>query len=300
MKSVALKAYAKVNLGLAVIGRRTDGFHELRTVYQSISLADDIEVSLSRGPRSIDLQCSGIEVPAGGDNLAQRAAEAVTAHCNIDARVRIRLNKCIPTGSGLGGGSSDAAAVIRGLLAVSRKEMENSAVLRIASSLGSDVPFFLFGGTALGVGRGEEIYPLPEPARRSCVVIFPGVSISTREAYARLNAPLLTTQEAAHNIELFCSELNSRGATRLSNDFERVAFELVPSLADVKQVLLRCGASQAALSGSGSAVFGLFDSRKQATLAAERLSGKGLQVLLTRTVSRREFAKQIPGTLNRH
>ncbi|MBI2817376.1 MAG: 4-(cytidine 5'-diphospho)-2-C-methyl-D-erythritol kinase [Acidobacteria bacterium] len=297
MRSVALKAYAKVNLGLAVIGRRGDGFHELRTVYQSISLADQVRVTVESGARGVRLECSGIPVPTGRDNLAVRAAEALMKECRLTGRVLISLRKRIPPGSGLGGASSNAAAVIRAVLHLSGKAIPAATRLQIAAGLGSDVPFFLYGGTALGVGRGEEIYPLAEQRRRWCVVVFPGVSISTPEAYRRLRVPLLTSHRADHNIELFCGSINQSEWKRLGNDFERVVFDIVPQLRKIKKALLSCGAAPASLSGSGSAVFGMFDDKEAAAQAAQRLSGAGHEVFLTRTVSRRECQGQLPGAV---
>jgi 4-diphosphocytidyl-2-C-methyl-D-erythritol kinase len=295
MKSTALKAYAKVNLGLAVIGRREDGFHELRTVYQTISLADDLEVSLAPGPLSVHLETLGLPVPAGRQNLAFRAAEAILEELDLNRSVSLRLNKRIPTGSGLGGASSDAAAVLRAVTYLSGKALPEDRLLSLAAFLGSDVPFLLYGGRALGVGRGEEIYPLSEGPRLSCIVVFPGVSISTAQAYQQLKAPLLTSHWADHNIELFCSKANTDGWRQLGNDFEKVAFAAHPELAAVKKSLLRCGADLASLSGSGSAVFGMFEDLRKAKTAAQQLRKPGHAVFLAHTISRREFQAQLPG-----
>jgi len=299
MTSVALKAYAKVNLGLAVIGRRQDGFHELRTIYQSISLADDLEVGLAPDARSMSLETSGFEVPPGGQNLAVRAAEAICQELNLDRGVSLRLHKRIPPGSGLGGASSDAAAVLRAIVKLSGKALPADRLLSLAASLGSDVPFCLYGGRALGVGRGEEIYALSEAPRRSCVVVFPGVPVSTAEAYQQLHAPLLTSRRADHNIELFCGKANENGWHGLGNDFERVVFRTVPELAAVKKNLLRCGAESASLTGSGSAVFGMFPDARKAKEAAQHLRKHPLEprhtVFLAHTVSRREFEAQLAG-----
>ena len=297
MTSLSLKAYAKVNLGLSVIGKRGDGYHELRTIYQSISLADRVEVSISTGASSVDLEATGIEVPGGKQNLAVRSAEAVLGELKLRRRVSIRLRKLIPAGSGLGGASSDAAAVIRAMLFLSGRKLPIETLLRLAAGLGSDVPFFLFGGRALGIGRGEEVYPLPDLPRRSCVVIFPGTSVSTPQAYRQLRAPLLTTHRTNHNIELFCAKVNQADWNRLGNDFERVVFAVLPRLAEVKRILLRCGAEKASLSGSGSAVFGMFREYRQAQEAARRLRLADDDVFLARTVSSREFQSQPGGAV---
>jgi 4-diphosphocytidyl-2-C-methyl-D-erythritol kinase len=299
MKSLSFKAYAKVNLGLSVIGKRGDGYHELRTIYQSISLADELAVSISPGSSMVDLELSGLSVPAGRANLAVRAAEALVEELNLKRRVRVRLHKIIPAGSGLGGASSDAAAVLRAVLHLCGKSLPAGRLLRLAANLGSDVPFFLCGGTALGVGRGEEVYPLPDSPRQPLVVVFPGVPVSTPEAYARLRAPLLTSLRANHNIDLFCGKFNEGAWQEIGNDFERVVFAGLPQLARIKRYLQRAGARFASLSGSGSAVFGLFDDEVTARRAARGFSRPGTDSFLAHTVSRREFQAQLPSPSRR-
>jgi 4-diphosphocytidyl-2-C-methyl-D-erythritol kinase len=292
MKSVTIRAYAKLNLGLGVMGRRQDGFHEIRTIYQTVSLADDLQVMLSAGARAVRLDKSGLDVPAGRQNLAVRAAEATLRELKLRGQVSIRLRKRIPPGSGLGGGSSDAAAVLRALVYLSGKQVGNGRLLHLAASLGSDVPFFLFGGTAVGLGRGEEVYPMPERPRRSCVILFPGAGMDTAEAYRRLRRPWLTASSARPNIESFCSQANGDGGRapgRIGNDFEPIVFREFPYLAKAKNILLRSGAELASLTGSGTAVFGLFRDAAQARRAAQQLRQRGQQVFLARTVSRREF-----------
>lgn len=290
MTSVSLKAYAKINLGLKVLGRRADGFHELRTIYQSISLADHLEVSLSSRRHEVRLVTSGpVPVPQGRENLAVRSAEVVLDSLHVKRGVSIRLQKNIPAGSGLGGASSDASAVIRAILALAKQKLSRECVLALAAHLGSDVPFFLVGGTALGVGRGEEVYSMPELPRRYCVVVFTGTSVSTAAAYQQLGLPPLTRPGVDHTIELFCARANEGSWSEIGNDFERVVFQTLPVLSSIKKRLLRSGAEMASLSGSGSAVFGLFLDRRQALASAEQLRRPGHHVFVARTVSRREF-----------
>jgi 4-diphosphocytidyl-2-C-methyl-D-erythritol kinase len=301
VKSVALQACAKINLGLTILGKRGDGYHELRTVYQTIALADRLEVAMNRGPREVRLETSGFLVPAGRQNLAARAAEAVLKELRLQARVSISLDKRIPPGSGLGGASSDAAAVLRAVLSLSGRELPIARLLHLASALGSDVPFFLIGGTAVGLGRGEEVYPLPENALRHCVVFFPGQGMDTGEAYRRLRRPKLTPLSASPTIEVFCGAVNESGRVvrQLANDFEPLLFREFPELARVKRALLKAGAEFASLTGSGSAVFGLFRDRATARVAAQSLRTWGKQVFLTRTMARREFQAQFPRPGNR-
>ena len=320
MKRISLKAYAKINLGLAVLGRRPDGYHELRTVFQTISLADRLEVRLSPGRREVRLETAGFEVPAGNGNLAARAAEAALAELKLRARIEVTLDKRIPPASGLGGASSDAAAVLQAVCLLAGRALPGDRLLRLASALGSDVPFFLCGGRALGLGRGEEVYPLPGEPRRHCVVFFPGEGMSTAEAYRSLRRPALTPQTAGprinrikrvnsiagiDRIEVFCGAVNeiadytgsakrrSQGPYReIENDFELPVFRQFPVLAEVKKTLLRAGAEAASLSGSGSAVYGLFRDPSKARRAAQQLQVLAKDVFVVRTVSRSEFGAQ--------
>lgn len=294
MNRVALKAYAKINLGLSILGCRADGFHELRTIYQTISLADELEIRLSAGPRRVALETSGMEVPAGRENLAVRAAEVLLEELPIKRQVFISLRKRIPPGSGMGGASSDAAAVLRALVYLSRTRLPLERLFHLAAQLGSDVPFFLVGGRAVGLGRGEEVYPLPETPRRTCLVLFPGTGMNTVEAYRLLRAPRLTLLRARPTIESFCGRTNEGVADRLANDFEPLVFRRFPFLAEAKTALLRAGAETAGVSGSGSALFALFEDSRKARQAVQRWQGAGNRVWLARTVSRREFHAQLP------
>jgi 4-diphosphocytidyl-2-C-methyl-D-erythritol kinase len=291
MQSIALKAYAKINLGLTVLGRREDGFHELRTIYQSISLADRLEIGL-RGGKGVRLEAEGqFGVPAGRENLAVRAAEAVLKELGLRRQVFISLDKRIPPGSGLGGASSDAAAVLRAVPVLCGKSLPIERLLHLAAELGSDVPFFLVGGRAVGVGRGEEVYPLPESPRRSVVILFPGEKMATSEAYRLLRRPRLTGSKAGPTIELFCGGTLNSTAQPLANDFEPLLFRRIPRLAAAKRRLMKHGAEVAAISGSGSALFGIFRDAANARQAAQVLQGLGGHVWTARTISRREFSR---------
>jgi 4-diphosphocytidyl-2-C-methyl-D-erythritol kinase len=293
MRRIALKAYAKINLGLKILGRRDDGYHELRTVYQSISLADRVEVGLDSRMGEVRLEATGFSVPAGRENLAVRAAEAALQELGLRRRVLISLQKRIPPGSGLGGASSDAAAVLRALVRLSGKRIPSHRLLHLAAELGSDVPFFLIGGRCLGVGRGEEVYPLAEVPRQTVVALFPGEGVSTAEAYRLLQAPRLTAVLARPTIELFGGAAMGDGARLPDNDFESLILPRFPQLAEAKRIMQRSGARVAALSGSGSALFGLFADRGRAQRAALRIRQLGSQVFLARTISRREFQAQL-------
>ena len=288
MRSVRLPAFAKVNLCLHVLGRRADGYHELRTVFQAISLHDTLELTL-RGTGGIELETTDPDLPAGQDNLAWRAMDALRRELRIRQGVRARLVKRIPVGRGLGGGSSDAAAALQGILRLTGKKLPEARLLELAASLGADVPFFLQGGRALGVGRGDEIYPLPDLPRRAIVVVSPrDIAVRTREAYRWLGRQL-TKRGQASKLWSFCALCWSPQGAGTSNDFEAVVFRRHPRLRRIKRELLERGAAEAALAGSGSAVFGVFRSPAQARRAAQGFPKD--QVFVCNTLSRGEYRR---------
>lgn len=299
MSMLAGCAYAKVNLGLRILDRRPDGFHELRTVFQTISLGDPIRVGWQPGRKTkIELACSDPELE-NAENLAWRAAEALLARVGRRGRVRIEIEKRVPAGAGLGGGSSDAGAVLRALTLLLPSVPAGQAH-EVAASLGSDVPFFLEGGRAVGIGRGEELYPLPEQKRQWMVLATPGVHVSTAHAYRALEASrgALTPDRKGFILRGFCAgfRASSRAdaielAGALTNDFEDIVFRQFPELQTIKLELLRVGAKQASMSGSGSALFGVFEGRAAALGAYAALTGKGVNAHLVRTVSRGEFGR---------
>ena len=299
MPTIEGRAFAKVNLGLRVFDRREDGFHELRTVFQTISLADPIRVRVRPRARSaVTLACSLAEL-SGPENLAARAAEALLSGGRWRGRVEIEIEKRIPMGAGLGGGSSDAGAVLRALEMTLTPRPTSAELLTAAEEIGSDVPFFLTGGRAVGVGRGEEIYPLPEPSRSQwMMLVLPGVHVSTVEAYRRLaksRGGTLTSGRKRLSMGSFCFGIRAPGgevatdfAECLANDFEEVIFNRFPELSTWKDRLLAAGASGASMSGSGSALFGLFADRKAAAAACRRLSDGTAPLMVARTVNRGE------------
>lgn len=257
-----LRALAKINLSLKVLGKRPDGYHELRTIFQTITLADRLEIEFEPGPRrSIEL-VSSVAIP---DNLVVQAARALMEKASLRGRVRFVLDKRIPAGAGLGGGSSDAAAVLLALPALAGVEVPLAELAELAAALGSDVPFFLHGGTALGVGRGTELYPLPEAREMRGVLVAPEVRIATKDAYRALRRKL-TTQLRSPIMDKFqaLSWLLDRGLSPETwsalgeNDFEEFAFSQYPELAAVRRALMKAGAAPVMLSGSGSALFGIF------------------------------------------
>jgi 4-diphosphocytidyl-2-C-methyl-D-erythritol kinase len=293
MPSVRLPAFAKINLCLRVLGKRPDGYHELRTIFQTISLHDDLrmeltrspglELALRRGSEISEEEAAGLQGPA---NLVRRALEALRRELGIRQGVRVELTKRIPIGRGLGGGSSDAAAALIGFLRLIRRSLPGAELAEIAASLGADVPFFLVGGRALGVGRGDEVYPLPGEARRTVLVVSPrDIRVSTRKAYGWISRRL-TKRGTASKLSGFRALCWSSQEASLSNDFETAVFRRHPRLGRIKRELVRRGAVGAALAGSGSAVFGVFRSPAQARRAARGFPKD--QVFICQTVSREQ------------
>ena len=304
MPALTGPAPAKINLALKILDPRPDGFHELRTIFQTISLADRLTVGYQRqGPRKVEIRCADpeLENPA---NLAVRAAVALLEAGPWRGRVTLTLEKKIPWGAGLGGGSSDAAAVLRALQRLLKPQPAASLVFQVAAALGSDVPFFLVGGTALGIGRGEEVYPLPDGPGAWLVLLAPELRIPTPEAYQALRRqrPRLTADSRRNIINGFCSGVSvseDRGMQDLAgappdcfeNDFEAVVFHRHPELRKWKNRLVRLGASRAMLSGSGSALFGIFPDRNRALAARAAFDVFPGKVYVVRTLSRRSYQK---------
>ena len=227
-KSVRLPAFAKINLCLHVLGRRPDGYHELRTIFQTISLHDTLESRSARLQklRSITLETNDPALPTGPENLACIARSMPSAmRSGFAAAIHVRLEKRIPVARGLGGGSSDAAAALIGMLRLAEKKLPLERLMEIAAGLGADVPFFLFGGRAVAVNRGDEIYPLPDAPKRAVLVVSPkGIGVSTKEAYQWVSQEL-TNRPKPHNIWGFCALCWSRQGR--SRTISRVPFSAV-------------------------------------------------------------------------
>jgi 4-diphosphocytidyl-2-C-methyl-D-erythritol kinase len=294
MSEVRIPAFAKINLRLDILGKRADGFHELRTIFQTISLHDELRLRSSRQP--------GIALKIHGDqqlsrepvqrNLVYRAVDALRRELKIRGGVEIELKKTIPAGRGLGGGSSDAAAALLGYLRLAKKKVTAARLMEIAASLGADVPFFLLGGRALGVNKGDEIYPLPDIPKVYILVVSPKkIHVRTPDAYRWLKAKPLRLTKSAVTSKLFefCALCWSAQGSGLSNDFERKVFRRHSRLDRIKRDLLQRGAAEASLAGSGSAVFGVFPSPAMARRAAVGFPHD--QTFVCETVSRDRYAR---------
>jgi 4-diphosphocytidyl-2-C-methyl-D-erythritol kinase len=269
MKSFTLPAFAKINWFLRVRGRREDGFHEICTAFQTISLHDNLTFSESE---EFSLTCDQPGIPVDERNLIFRAGAALREKFGIKKGARIHLEKRIPAPGGLGGGSADAAIALLGLAKLWQIEINFDDLCEIGARLGSDVPFFLFGGTALGYGRGTDILPVNEREEKFMLVVAPQIDVPTAQAFAGLNAGGLTNQTPESILKYCRSEaekLNLRHSN-LENDFEPSVFKIEPEIKRVKEKLLQLGASQALMSGSGASVFAVFDKEetRQATLKA--------------------------------
>jgi 4-diphosphocytidyl-2-C-methyl-D-erythritol kinase len=289
-----VRALAKINLDLRVLGKRTDGYHELRTVFQTISLADAIELEFTPGrPSRIELE-DDAGIP---DNLVVRAAQAVFDAGRVRGRLKMRLAKRIPMGAGLGGGSSDAAAVLLALPVLAAKNLEPEALAGIAAGLGSDINFFLYGGTAVGIGRGTELFPLPDAPSAHGVLVAPGIHVSTAAAYRALS-PRLTPDLYQNKIVSFQSLVWCGLQGSAGNDFEPVVFENHPPLAALGRRLFRAGARPAMMTGSGSALFGLFRARQDAKRALEAFTG--VQAFVFGLVGRSRYQRMWWAALEPH
>jgi 4-diphosphocytidyl-2-C-methyl-D-erythritol kinase len=288
--SVRLPAFAKVNLCLHVIGRRPDGYHELRTIFQAIGLHDTLEISRMRRP-GITLEIDDPALPAGRENLVYRAVETMRRELGYRGGVHARLEKLIPVARGLGGGSSDAATALIAMLRLTGRKIPLERLIEIAAGLGADVPFFLFGGRSLGVNRGDEIYPLPDGPKSWVVVVSPAkIAVSTRDAFKWVSLEL-TKRKTPRKIFGFCALCWSRQDSDLENDFEAPVFRRHPRLGEIRRGLLKQGAARAALAGSGSAVFGLFRSPAQARRTA--VSFPEDQVFVVETLTREDYVRAL-------
>jgi 4-diphosphocytidyl-2-C-methyl-D-erythritol kinase len=298
-KSVRLPAFAKINLCLHVVGKRPDGYHELRTIFQAISLRDTLELSFTPDSSGFHFTLtSNDEKLLGAENLVARAVSAMQQEIGFHGDVAAHLEKKIPVARGLGGGSSDAAAAMIGMLRLMGNKLPLARLLEIASGLGADVPFFLFGGRALAVNRGDEIYPLPNAPQQTIVVVSPrDIAVSTKDAFQWISAEL-TKRPEPPKIWGFCALCWSRQGAGLSNDFEGPVFDRHPRLEEIRDGLLRRGAVDAALAGSGSAVFGIFRNPARARRAARAFPEDS--VFVVKTLSREDYGRALGWRADAH
>jgi 4-diphosphocytidyl-2-C-methyl-D-erythritol kinase len=286
---IKFKTPAKINLGLHIHGKREDGFHELETIFQMVSLYDDVELELLSS--GIKLECDSPGVPTDDTNLAYKAANLLRQSYQVeDKGVSIRLKKNIPFGAGLGGGSGNAAGVLMGLNHLWNLKIEREKLSKLAAELGSDVPFFLTSPCALGMGRGEKLKALKPCAKFQVLLVFPGFPVATSWVYQNLKLKL-TKRENNISIlrkNLSLSDITSLGS-QLYNDLEPLVIQRFPEVQVVKDELGAWGALGVLLSGSGSTVFGIFDDPDKARVACAGLNGTWERVLVETIESLTEF-----------
>jgi len=319
--AVAVRSFAKINFGLEIGPKRADGFHFLRTVYQTVALHDRLRIEVSPGT-GIEIRSNDARVPLDETNTCWRMAERAMKALKASGRVVIQIEKDLPIQGGLGGASSNAVATLLAIERAVGKHLPPQERLGLAAEIGSDLPLFLIGGTVLGTGRGEEVYPLEELPALDCVIVTPEIGISTPQAFAALDtlrektgkltaaAASDTLISSSHALSAWLSGSSTGVPAKgsgdraeallldlvhagIENDFESVVFPQHPELRDVKQALERTGAAYASLSGSGSTVYGLFKSRELARKAAKRLQAEGMLAVATRMLTRREYWKRM-------
>ena len=306
--SLSLPSFAKVNWSLQILGKRPDGYHEVRTLLQTISLHDDLHFEVS-GDDTISLSCNDPDIPTDDENLLVRAAYALKGRYQADQGARIRLEKRIPAKAGLGGASSNAAVSLLALAHLWNVGLTVPALLEIAALVGADVPFFLLGGRALATGTGATVSSLPDKANNELqhlIVITPNAGVSTAEAYAALGSSALTTTNAAPILSSSRDEANLQHSLLwplrddwkrssqydLKNDFESVIFDIEPEIRRTKEILLQAGALGALLAGSGSSVFGIFADREDQQRAVNEIKLEaGWRIFPCVTVSRNEYLR---------
>ena len=297
MRSVNLPSFAKINLDLRILGTRPDGFHDLKTIFQSLSLFDNVTVSVRRGP--LVVTCDEADIPVDQRNLVWKAASllhrTVTNKSGAPRDIAIDLRKRVPAEAGLGGGSSNAAMTLLALNKLWKLDLDLSSLSRIGARLGADVPYFVIGGTALGLGRGDDIYPLADMPPVHVVILRPGFGVATADAYTWFD------EETRRALKEPAPRPVPVGwpawSTTLRNDLEGPVVRHHPAIGRIRQSLLDAGATFAAMSGSGSAVFGLFERADAARRTANDLARPGWLSLHTRTLNRREYQRRVAQSL---
>jgi 4-diphosphocytidyl-2-C-methyl-D-erythritol kinase len=284
-----VRAYAKINLGLEVLGRRDDGYHELRTILQTIGLHDELRIRAGDEP-GVRLTSNDQRIPLDSSNLAAVAAHLLAERTGHELALEIHLEKRIPAGAGLGGGSSNAATTLMALNHMWGSAVRRETLHEMAAQIGMDVPFFLYGGSALAVGRGDELYPLDVGSDLPIVLILPDFSISTAAAYSNLR---LTKKRSGLTLQHFAwsDPYGRNGLGELVNDLEGATGEHSPSIQEYKTLLLERGATSAMMSGSGSAVFGVFPDASSAQSAAAALELVGVRTVQTTTLSAASYRR---------
>jgi len=288
---LTLPSFAKINWTLEILGKRPDGYHELRTLLQTVSVADELVFELIE--RGIEIICDHPDVPCDETNLAHRAASLLGDFAGIQKGVRVTIHKRIPAAAGLGGGSGNAAVTLIALQKLWDVQLAPRDLFTLGAKLGADVPFFFLGGTALGVGRGDEVYPLADVSAPHLLLVNAGIPVPTRDVYANLPARL-TNPDALHKMPTsfevaYASIITPDERIRLHNDLEIPVLARHALLAEIKGRLRQVGASGVLMSGSGSTIFAIFDSHAAQLDALRELSQHGWWCAAARTLGRNEY-----------
>lgn len=286
--SIRLCSFAKINLALEILGQRSDGYHELRTIFQTVDLRDFIDIEEAES--DIEIRGNHPDMPLDERNLAFQAAQKLLSLIGTKKGLRIRIEKNIPIAAGLGGGSSNAAAVLLGLNKLWQLGIEDEELLNIASSLGADVPYFLLGGTVLGLGRGDELFALKEVAADHMIIACPARKISSAEAYKKWNLKLTKNKNDNIIIRRF-SFFKGNLSNIQKNDFEDVILKEVPLIGEIKAQMKKLGSRYCLMSGSGPAVFGIFPDSASASKAFHQLQKGGYSLFRSRTISSEEYKR---------
>ncbi len=288
-----LPSFAKINWSLRVLAKRDDGFHELCTVFQTVSLHDTMCFAESN---TLELTCDDPNVPTDDRNLINKAARALQKMTGTTRGAAIRLEKRIPSPGGLGGGSSNAAVTLIGLKRLWQLEVSDRDLHTIAAEIGSDVPFFLSGGTAVGTGRGEIVEPIADTTAQAMLIVTPNVQVVTRDAFAGITVPSLTPEAQKRNLTVCRKEAESFDLSHsvLINDFEVSLFSAYPEIKRVKDTLLKLGAVKAAMSGSGASVFAIFDKQETRQAAIKALDHESTwRKFAVATISRDQYREAL-------
>jgi len=282
-----VKSFAKINLGIEILGKRDDGYHEIRTLFQSVDLYDLLEF-LPLPRNEIILKGNVASIRWDESNLIHRAATLLRKRCAIKRGAEIRVTKKIPAGKGLGGGSSNAAMTLWALNKIWKLDLEKQHLRDIGAFLGADIPFFFDGGLCLGQGKGDRVVPQEDLNPYSCVLVLPSFCVSTASVYKRVRVSL-TSQDKDSKIIKF---LDSRDLGFLDNDLEETVFRAYPQIKAIKSIIQEQDSELTLMCGSGSAIFGLFRQKSKAEDALRVLSKKHSAVL-TATLSRTDYWRKI-------
>ena len=301
MTRLAIPSFAKINWILKILGKRRDGYHQIRTIYQTIDLKEEVVFETTRS-RDIQLEVRGRPVAQGQENLLYRAAELLRSSCGQQSGVRISLDKKIPVGAGLGGGSSNAATALLALNQLWQCRLDEDALAGLATQLGSDVPFFLMGGTVAAGGRGEQLVPLPDTGEeQTLILLYPNFELASRDAYALGRwdncdeKGVLTSDTLDTTIQRLLRALDPKEDSwpLLENDFEGALFTHYPILVEAKSALENAGCRRVMLCGSGSTLLG-FGSVKPVKETAENLSKQQIGEIFTcQTLSRDQYRQRL-------